>query len=122
MDSKTYSASTSFQVRGILLGGHADGVAVHDQLALLDVVVDRALELAVHRVVLEHISQVVHRAEVVDAYDLVLVSLRAGGTENHTADTTESVDTNLDSCHNVLNYLLVKNSLCFFQRKSTHFL
>ena len=46
-----------------------DAVFFHDQLALLDVVVDRALELAVHRVVLEHISQVVHRAEDPD-FDL----------------------------------------------------
>ena len=97
-------------------------MAVHDQLALLEVVVDLALELAVHRVVLQHIGQVVYRAEVVDAYDLVLVSLRAGSTENHTADTTEAVDTNLNSCHNVLIYLLVKNSRRFSTRKSTHFL
>ena len=77
-------------------------VAVDDELALLDVVVDRALELAVHRVVLEHVSQIIHRAEVVDTHYLEFVGLRAGGTEDHTADTAEAVDTDFNSCHNLL--------------------
>ena len=102
------------QVCGILLGGDADGVAVDDQLALLHVAADFALELTVHRVILQHVSQVIYRAEVVDTYNLELVSLRASSTENHTADTTEAVDTDFDSCHNTLNYLLIKPCVIFF--------
>ena len=108
------------QVCGILLGGYADGVAVYDQLALLNVVVDLALELAVHRIVLEHVCQIIHRAKVVDAHDLVLVGLRAGSTENHTADTAKAVDTDFNSCHNVLSYLLIKRLRYFFHSAKVH--
>jgi hypothetical protein len=54
-----------------------------------------------HRVILEHVSQVIYRAEVVDTYDLILVRLRLGSAEDHTADTTEAIDTNFD-CHNLV--------------------
>ncbi len=89
------------QVGGILLGGYADSLAVYDQQALLGVEINRAVETAVHRVVLEHVGHVVYGYEVVDTYYLdVLVG--AGSAEYQTADTTETVDTNFDSCHNFL--------------------
>jgi len=83
------------QVCGILLGGYADDVAVDDELALLHVVVDRTVETAVYRVVLEHVSHVVYRNEVVDTYHLN-VCIVARSTEYQTADTTETVDTYFD--------------------------
>lgn len=52
------------QVCGILLGGYADDVAVDDELALLHVVVDRTVETAVYRVVLEHVSHVDRKSVV----------------------------------------------------------
>ena len=84
-----------FQVRGIFLGRYADSLTVDDQLALLDIVVDRAVELAVHRIVLQHVSHVIHRYEVVDAHYFDLI-VGACGTEHQTADTAETVDTNLN--------------------------
>ena len=87
------------QLSGILLGGYADGLAVYDELVLLGAIVDRTVELTVHGVVLEHVSQVIHGAEVVNTYYIVLVSLSASCTEYHTADTSETVDTNLNLCH-----------------------
>lgn len=83
------------QVCGILLGGYADHVAVHDELALLHVIVDRTVETAVYRVVLEHVSHVVYRNEVIDTYNLN-VCIVACSAEYQTADTTETVDTNFD--------------------------
>ena len=46
------------QVRGILLGGYADSGSVNDELAVLDVEINGAVELAVHRVVLQHVGHV----------------------------------------------------------------
>ena len=83
------------QVCGILLGGYADHVAVHDELALLHVIVDRTVETAVYRVVLEHVSHVVYRNEVIDTYNLT-VCIVACSAEYQTADTTETVDTYFD--------------------------
>ena len=83
------------QVCGILLGGYADDVAVDDELALLHVVVDRTVETAVYRVVLEHVSHVVYRNEVIDTYNLN-VCIVACSAEYQTADTTETVDTYFD--------------------------
>ena len=93
------------QIGGVTLSKHGDGLAVdHDVVALG---IDVAVELAVHGVVLEHVSQVIHGAKVVDAHYIVLVSLSASCTEYHTADTSETVDTNLNLCH---------NSVCFYYR------
>ena len=92
------------QISRVALSRYADSLTVYDQEVLLRIEIDRALELTVHRVILEHVSQVIYRAEVVDTYDLILVRLRLSSAEDHTADTTEAIDTNFD-CHNlVLNY------------------
>ena len=71
-------------------------LTIDDEEALLCVIVDRTLELAVHSVILKHVSQVLYWAKVVDTYYLILLSLCASCTEYHTADTTETVDTNLN--------------------------
>ena len=92
-----YSAPTSFHFRfaGSFSAVTRIDVAVHDELALLHVIVDRTVETAVYRVVLEHVSHVVYRNEVVDTYNLN-VCIVACSTEYQTADTTETVDTNFD--------------------------
>jgi hypothetical protein len=102
-----------FQVCGVLLGGYADRLAVYDQQALLRVEIHRTVEAAVHRVILQHVSHVIHGNQVVDAHHFDVV-VRASGTEHQTADTTEAVDTDFNSCHNDLNYLLIKDSVIFF--------
>jgi hypothetical protein len=55
------------EVRGVPLRGDADGLAVDDELAVLHV--DRSLELAVGRVVLEHVGHVIDVDDVVDPDD-----------------------------------------------------
>ena len=85
-----------FEVCGVLLCRYADCLAVDDQQVLLGIIVYRTVETTVHSVVLQHVGKVVYRAEIVDADDVILVGLRACGTEYHTADTSETVDTNFD--------------------------
>jgi hypothetical protein len=60
---------------------------------------DIALEVAVHRVVLEHVGQVVGLQQVVDADDLDVRELGFPGdsAKHHAADATETVDTDFDS-------------------------
>ena len=81
------------QVSGVALCSHANLLAVHDELAVLNVSLDCALECAVHGVILQHIGQVVNRAKVIDSYNLnVVASLSCA--ENEAADAAKSVNTN----------------------------
>ena len=84
-----------FQVCGVFLCGYADSLAVYDEKAFLSVEIDGALELAVHRIVFEHVGHVIDRYEVVDAHNFDLCVL-ARCTEYQTADTSETVDTNFN--------------------------
>jgi hypothetical protein len=58
----------------------------------------------VHRVVLQHVGEVVGLEQVVDADDLDVAEILNGSTENHTSDTTKTVDTYFDS-HDSLSSL-----------------
>ena len=79
-----------FQLGRIPEGGEANPPAVHDQ----DVAVNRdlPLESAVHRIVLEHIGQIVGFKQIVDADDLEVLEVLSGGAKHHAADAAESVD------------------------------
>ena len=80
------------QVSRVAFSSNTDVVAVYDELALLNVSLDCAVECAVHRVVLQHVCQVIYGAEVIDTYNLdVATSLSCA--EYETADTTETVNT-----------------------------
>jgi hypothetical protein len=72
-------------------------LAIDDQVAAFDG--DVALEVAVHRVVLQHVGQVVGLQQVVDADDLDVRELGFLGdsAKHHAADATETVDTDFDS-------------------------
>ena len=84
------------QIGGITLGGNGDGLAVdHDVVALG---IDVTVELAVHGVVLHHISQIVGGAQIIDAYDLDLGMIQ-GAAQNHAADTAKTIDANFNA-HN----------------------
>ena len=63
MDSTTYSAPTAspLEVSGVAFCSHTDALAIYDELALFEVEINFALELTVHRVVLEHVCEVVDR-------------------------------------------------------------
>ena len=86
------------QVGGIALSGYTDNVAVYDELRLLNVCLDSAIEDTVHRVILQHVCQVVYRAKVVDSNNLHFfsVSLFERSAENETTDTAKSVNTNFN--------------------------
>ena len=87
------------QISRIALCSYADFLTVNDELAVLNVCLDSALELAVHGVILQHVSQVVYRAKVVDTYNLDVAAVLSGA-EYETADTTETVNTYFN--HDVL--------------------
>ena len=81
------------EVSRVALCGNTDGLAIDDEKALLNIAIDGAGELTVHGVVLEHVSQIVNRAEVVDTYNLDVVAVFYSCTENEATDTAESVNT-----------------------------
>jgi len=83
----------------IALGGQANLLAVHNQGVAFDG--NFALELAVHGIVLEHVSEVVRLEQVIDTHDFDVVEVLDCCAEYHTADTTEAVNTDFD-CHFLL--------------------
>ncbi len=86
-----YSAPADFF--RVAARGNADFLAVDDQEGLVHVEVNGAVELAVHGVVLEHVSHVVNGEKVVDSNYFDVVAL-AGCAENEATDTAEAVNTN----------------------------
>src|SRR5690606_18835213 len=74
--------------------GQAEAVAVDHQ----GVAIDRhlALEAAVHRVVAQHVGQVIGLEQVVDADDLDVVEVLDRRTQHVAADAAEPVDAYLD--------------------------
>lgn len=93
-------------VRGVLLGGEGDFLAVHNEAVA--VVFDGALELAVRGVVLEHVREVLRVQEgVVDGGDLD-VGVLHGRAEHQAANAAEAVDTNADG----LAHLAEDTRLC----------
>jgi hypothetical protein len=81
------------ELRRIGLGGAADGLAVDDELTVLDL--DRALEATVDGVVLQHVGEVVDLEQIVDRDDVDVTALD-GGAEDHASDAAEAIDTDLD--------------------------
>ncbi len=101
------------EVCGILLSGHADAVAIDHEVTVFHF--DAAVKLAVHRVVLEHVSHVLHVNQVVDADHNDVIPL-LGCPENQTADTSETVDTYFNFFHLLIMFktrlyvLVIKNA------------
>ncbi len=98
--------STPVDLLRVAACGNADVLAVYDQLVLLHVSLYGAIETSVHRVVLQHIGHVVYREKVVDCHYFEVIALCAGA-EYETADTTESVNTNLCHCLVYLKFGLI---------------
>ncbi len=94
--STTTSAPTALHLRlaGIPLLRQADPLAVDEQRVAVDR--DLALEAAVHRVVLQHVGEVLGLEQVVDGDDLDLVEVLHGGAKHHAPDAAEAVDADLD--------------------------
>jgi hypothetical protein len=85
------------QFGGILDGRQADLLAIDHQVVAFDGNV--ALEVAMHRVVLQHVGEIVRLQQVVDADDLDVRELGflGDGTKHHATDATETIDANFDS-------------------------
>ena len=80
------------QISRITFCSYADCLAVHNQLAVFNISFDCTLESTVHSVILQHVSQVIYRTQVIDTYDLDVASVLSS-TEYETADTTETINT-----------------------------
>lgn len=81
-----------FEIGRILLSGHADLFAIHDECTCLGT--DLMIENAVYGVVLKHVGEILGIEKVVDTYNLDVVSeIVNSSTEDHTSDTAESVNT-----------------------------
>ena len=84
------------QISGVALGEYRDLFAV-DNDGILGCF-HSALKRTMHGVELEHVGQVIGRAQIVDADDLNVRMIHSG-TENHAADAAKTVNTNFDG-HN----------------------
>ena len=84
--------SIPFQVSRVSFCSDADSLTVNDQLAVFNISFDSTVELAVHSVILQHVSQVIYRAKVVNTNDLNIVSFLSSA-EYETSDTSESINT-----------------------------
>ncbi len=60
-------------------------MTVHDEYVFFSAEIDSAAELTVHSVILEHVSQVVYWAEVIDTYNLDVAAVFYSGAEYETA-------------------------------------
>ena len=82
------------QISGVALSGDGDLLAVHHDGVLG--VADLSLAAAMHGIILQHVSQVVGGAQIVDADDLDLGVIQAGA-EHHAADTAKAIDANFNA-------------------------
>jgi len=83
------------QVRGIFLLREADLLAVHHEGVALHT--DRALEAAVHAVVLQHIGQVLGLQQVVDGNDFDVREVLDCRAQHVASNAAKAVDADLDS-------------------------
>src|SRR3989344_9253978 len=83
------------EISRIFLGGQTNLLAIHHHAAAVDL--DVAVEAAMHRVVLQNISQIVWFQQVVDGDDLDVFEIFRDRAEHHTTDTAETVNTDFDS-------------------------
>ena len=68
--------------------------AVDDQVVAFNR--DVALEAPMHRVKLQHVSQVLWLQQVIDAHHFNVFEVLDGRTKHHAPNAAEAVDTNLD--------------------------
>ncbi len=103
------------QFFGVLASGYADFFAVDDQLAVFNVRFHGAVKFAVHRIIFEHISQIVNRAQVVDAYDFnIFAFLRRA--EYKATDAAKTVNTNFNhTVYTLHRFFTSANILLFFE-------
>ena len=96
------------QIFFFALAENSDLAAIDDQGMIG--VGNFAVKLAVDRVILEHISHIIRRDEVVDA-DNFNIGMRKTGAENQTADAAKTIDTNFNH-----DYLQIVPAAAGYQR------
>ncbi len=97
------------QISGVALCRDGDLLAVDNDGVLGSL--DGAVELAMHGIVLQHVSEVVSRAQIVDADNFDFREVQAC-TEDHTADTAKTIDTNFDRHNAYPPFTFVPPVLC----------
>jgi len=95
-------------VTGISLRENADGLALDDKFTILNL--DGSIESSVDRVVLEHVNHVLKIDEGVVNSDNLDVSENKSITEDDAANTTETVDPNVDLAHRCSGSFLLEES------------
>ena len=84
----------SLYLRRVKLVGDLDGDTINNEFAIIHS--DGTRVSSVHRIIVEHVFHVVHRDErVVNCNNLDVLEVRLR-SQNETADTTESIDTDFD--------------------------
>ena len=126
-NNDVYVKSAPSDVGRILFSEDLDLVAVDDEEVAFDL--DVVVESAVDGVILQHVSEVVSVEKVVDTDNSnVLGEVFHSSAEDHTADTTETINTEFESHYWIL-FLLLKLlptytvELCWLERyKKSKFL
>ena len=99
-----YIESAPSNVGRILFSEDLDLVAVDDEEVAFDL--DVVVESTVDGVVLQHVSEVVSVEEVVNTDNLDVVrEVFHSSAEHHTADTTETIDTEFESHYWILLFV-----------------
>ena len=95
LDDDVHAQLAPGQLGGVALGQDLDGLAVDDDVAVLDL--DAGRQAAGDGVVLEQVGERLGAGEVVDRDDLQVCALCQGGAEVVAADPAEAVDANTSS-------------------------
>ena len=80
------------QISRITFCRYTNLFTVYNQLAVFNISFDCTFESTVHSIILQHVSQVIYRTQVIDTYNLDVTSVLSS-TEYETADTTETFNT-----------------------------
>ena len=81
-------------VGGVALGKDGNALAVDNDGVLGGL--HGAGELTMHGIILQHVSQIIGGAQIIDAHDLDLGVIHAGA-EDHAADTAKTIDAYFDA-------------------------
>ncbi len=96
LDNNVHIHFIPLQVRRVTFCCQADFLTIDYQIVALHS--DITVETAMHRIVFQHVCQVIGFQQVVDCDDFDFREIFRCCTEHHTTDTTKSIDTNTN-CH-----------------------
>src|SRR5450830_980061 len=85
-----------FQVGWVSFCGQTNSLAVHHEIASTHRNI--ALELAVYRIMLKQVSQIIWLEQIIDGYYFNISKILDCCAKHHTTDAAETIDTHFD-CH-----------------------